>query len=57
MAFGRTVFRRSARFTLGFAGAAGGSSFSRDVARCGKRTRFSLKIPKNGRLVARTSRT
>ena len=37
MAFWRAVFRRSARFTCGFSGAAGGSSFSRDVAHCGKR--------------------
>lgn len=57
MAFWRAVFRRSARFTCGFSGAAGGSSFSRDVVHCGKRTRFSQKIPKNGRLAARTSRT
>lgn len=46
MAFWRAVFRRSARFTCGFSGAAGGSSFSRDVAHCGKRTRFSRKSPK-----------
>lgn len=56
MAFWRAVSSRSARFACGFSGAAGGSSFSRGVVRRGKRARFSQKIPKNGRLAARTSR-